>query len=71
MKQRYFSIVLIFLSFCCTTKAQSDFEQLREKVASQYLSGEVNENQVTQVLNAIKSDGTWPGIDYVDTTRVA
>ena len=71
MKIKYIAFVLVLICCCNIASSQSDFESLRAKIAQQYIASSVNDNQINRLLNTIKSDGTWPGIDYVDTTRVA
>jgi chondroitin AC lyase len=71
MKIKYIAIVLVLICCCNIVSSQSDFESLRVKIAQQYIAPSVNDNQINRLINTIKSDGTWPGIDYVDTTRIA
>ena len=71
MKKYIFSISLIMLMCCSVDKNKSDMELLREKISAQFISSEVNESRVNELVGSLKDYGTWPGIDYVDTSNVA
>lgn len=50
----------------CTT---SDLELLREKVVAELMAPAVDEPQVRELMAALRPDGTWPDIDYVDVSN--
>lgn len=64
--------VLILLLLCnCMQQKESDLELIRKEITRQYLLPDVNEKQVKTLMETLQEDGTWPGIDYVDTARIA
>ncbi|MDR0758101.1 MAG: polysaccharide lyase beta-sandwich domain-containing protein [Tannerella sp.] len=48
-----------------------DIETIRKRVISELTTPDVRENYVRELIATLHPDGTWPGIDYVDTTRTA
>jgi len=61
-----FSLVIIpFIGF----SADSEIEILRKRVIAEMLEPKVDEAKVTQLINTIRSDGTWAGIDYIDVSN--
>jgi chondroitin AC lyase len=48
-----------------------DIELLRKRFTSDLLEPRVNEKEVQICISTISNDGTWPGIDYIDTSRTA
>ena len=68
-------ILLTLLSLCALlpafAKADADIEKLRKQFQAEALSQPVNIEQVQRLMDSLRPDGTWPGIDYVDTTRIA
>lgn len=49
--------------------ATSDMELLRRKVIAELMAPSVNEAHIKSLMTTIQSDGTWPGIDYVDVSN--
>lgn len=49
--------------------ADSDLEILRKRVIAEMFEPKVYEEQVIQLINSIREDGTWPNIDYVDVSN--
>ena len=60
-------LTIAFLAAGCNR----DIELLRKRFTSDLLEPRVNEKEVQTCISTIHDDGTWPGIDYVDTSRVA
>lgn len=50
-------------------KKDADIEKLRKRFAMQLLSALVSDSRIKTLLETLQPDGSWPGIDYVDTTR--
>ncbi len=50
---------------------KADVEKLRKQFAAQAASAPFSVEKVNDILNTIKPDGTWPGINYEDTSRTA
>lgn len=48
-----------------------DVAYLREKVTEQLLDVPISEQQIQAIVETVRPDGTWPGIDYVDVSRTA
>ena len=68
-------ILLTLLALCALlpafAKADADIEKLRKQFQDEALSQPVNVEQVQRLMDSLRPDGTWPGIDYVDTSRIA
>ena len=68
-------IILALLSLCVLlpafAKPDADIEKLRKQFQAEALSQPVNIEQVQRLMDSLRPDGTWPGIDYVDTSRIA
>ena len=62
---------LMPLSITTAVGEDKDLEKLRALFKKQALTPSVDEDRVRQLVETIRLDGTWPGIDYVDTSRVA
>ena len=71
MKKRLLLIPLVIFLCCSGEKNNPDMELLREKISLQYISSDFDEQRVLTLVETLKPDGSWPGIDYVDTSRVA
>lgn len=64
-------LVLLLNGQSLLAKGDPDIEKLRTRFSEQLLSASVSDDRVKTLIETIKPDGTWPGIDYVDTTRTA
>jgi chondroitin AC lyase len=51
--------------------ASLDIESVRKRIVLELLTPDVHENYVRELINTLRPDGTWPGINYVDTSRTA
>ncbi|HCC53175.1 MAG TPA: chondroitin lyase [Porphyromonadaceae bacterium] len=71
MKTKYTITALILFLCACTQQHPSDMDVIQDKITAQYLRPDIQENRVRAILETIKDDGTWPDIDYVDTSRIA
>ena len=71
MKNTFLVIMLSMIVVCCAQSNNSDIEKLRERIRAEYMKQPVNDDRVKNILSTLKDDGTWPGIDYVDTSRIA
>ncbi len=65
---------LVLLLFCLLIPrelcaANSDIELLRKQFTEELLDAPVNASQVKDLISTLQKDGTWPGINYEDTTR--
>lgn len=48
-----------------------DVAYLLEKVTEQLLDVPISDKQIRTIVETVRPDGTWPGIDYVDVSRTA
>ncbi|MDR1221471.1 MAG: polysaccharide lyase beta-sandwich domain-containing protein [Tannerella sp.] len=71
MKVKYTIVALMLFLCACTQRHLSDMELLRERITAQYMEAEIREDRLQAVLETVRDDGTWPGIDYADTSRIA
>ena len=49
--------------------ANQDLEILRERVVAELMEPEVEEIHIKSLISTIQDDGSWPGINYQDTSR--
>jgi chondroitin AC lyase len=63
-----FLFILISIPFI-GIGAVSEIEILRKRVIAEMLEPKVDEAKVMQLINTIRPDGTWAGIDYVDVSN--
>ncbi|WP_236974040.1 polysaccharide lyase family 8 super-sandwich domain-containing protein [Membranihabitans maritimus] len=67
-----FYIILIMGCLCKqTTYAQSDLSIIKDRIIKEIMAPTIDDSQISQLLATFQEDSTWPGIDYVDTTRTA
>ena len=52
-------------------RKDKDLENLRKDVIEQTLSQSVDEAAIKHIVETIREDGTWPGIDYTNVKREA
>ncbi|HSU49715.1 MAG TPA: hypothetical protein VLJ41_03975, partial [Segetibacter sp.] len=52
-----------------TVAENEDFEKLRKRIVDDLLEPAVDGNKITKIIATIKPDGSWPGINYKDTTK--
>lgn len=66
-------VALFFLFFLLTPQgirsAENDIEIIRKRVVAEMLIPGINNQQVRKLVDSINPDGTWPGINYTDTSR--
>ncbi|KAA6328812.1 Chondroitinase-AC [termite gut metagenome] len=75
---KHISLVILFVCFILSARpvdsvaaSNPDIELLRKKFVAELLNPPVQEANVKELIATLRLDGTWPGIDYVDTTRTA
>ncbi|MCF6358677.1 MAG: polysaccharide lyase beta-sandwich domain-containing protein [Draconibacterium sp.] len=70
MKNRTYLLIGFFLLvFSGFSKAQSDFEIIKERVVNELLKSEVDDSRISMLIETLKKDGTWPDINYEDVSR--
>lgn len=47
----------------------TDIETIKSRIVADLLEGPVNAEEVRKLVSTLKSDGTWPGINYKDVSR--
>ena len=70
----FIPIALISLSYDIPnqirrSKPTSDLEVLRQRIIDDLLEPSVNEQKTERLIQSIQADGSWPGINYKDTSR--
>jgi chondroitin AC lyase len=71
MKHNYLIVVLMLFTSFAEGKEKSDMEIIREKIYAEYSAYNPDDRRVRHILETLKDDGTWPGINYADTSRIA
>ncbi len=70
MKLKTFLFITLFtIVFSGICSAQSDFQKVKERVIANAMDSEINDSEIRQLLETLKDDGTWPGIDYANVSR--
>jgi len=67
--RNFFIVLLLASSFGC--EKPSDFEIIRDRISKEYTAPAVDNEHIADILATMQEDGTWPGIDYADTSRIA
>ncbi|MEJ7674432.1 MAG: polysaccharide lyase family 8 super-sandwich domain-containing protein [Chitinophagaceae bacterium] len=49
--------------------ANEDLETIRKRIVTDLLEPAVNADKIKKLIQTIQPDGSWPGINYKDTTR--
>ncbi|WP_339680370.1 polysaccharide lyase family 8 super-sandwich domain-containing protein [Cyclobacterium marinum] len=67
----FIGLLFFFLSTGITVAlpASTDFDLVKERVVKEYLTSEVDKEEIQQLLTSQNPDGTWPGINYQDVSR--
>ena len=70
--KRFLLAVLPFLVLLTAAASKNnDIELLRSRFKAEAMSLSFNADRVQQLMETLRPDGTWPGIDYADTARIA
>ena len=51
--------------------AQSEIQIIKERINNELLVLEVDDENVSKLIESLKEDGSWPGINYVDVRSTA
>ncbi|MCC5931663.1 MAG: chondroitin lyase [Cyclobacteriaceae bacterium] len=63
---------LIFLVFSQqAVGANKDIDIIKKRIFDELIKQKVDDAKVSALIETIRDDGTWPDIDYVDTSREA
>ncbi len=70
---KHFLKIAIMLTFFMApwsgTCLPADIELIRERMLDNLLQTEVNDAEIGELIETLKPDGTWPGINYEDVSR--
>jgi chondroitin AC lyase len=69
--KRIIILAAIIIPLHLQAATNPDMESIRKRIVAELLLPDVRENYVRELVNTLRPDGTWPGIDYVDTVRTA
>lgn len=71
MKRFFQSAIVLFLIFMGSNGncASPKIETLRQKVITELMAPPVNEVHVRELMATLNTDGTWPGINYMDVSN--
>ena len=66
-------VVLTTISSTCESWAATnpDIEKIRGRIVATLMEPAVDDARVKELIATLRSDGTWPGIDYADVRREA
>ncbi|GHT44017.1 chloramphenicol resistance protein [Bacteroidia bacterium] len=67
----FIGVALVAFTAQLRAAANPDIELLRKKFTAELLEPPVQEAPIRTLINTLQPDGTWPGIDYIDTARTA
>jgi len=62
-------LFFLILSFFSTKATDKDFESVKKRVIETAMKPSVDNAEIEKLLNTIREDGTWPGINYADVSR--
>lgn len=65
----YLMAVVLSFSLGGLASGKSDIEIVKERVTQELLPSKVDDAAVSQLLETLQADGTWPGINYQDVSR--
>jgi len=70
----FVTVILFLFSYSIPDKIEKikfspDLEIIRKRIINDLLEPPVNEQKIQRLIQSINPDGSWPGINYVDTTR--
>ncbi|UGU18219.1 DNRLRE domain-containing protein [Sinomicrobium kalidii] len=70
MKKNYTFIILILLPFSFIAYAQTDFEVIMQQIREENKITDIAalDNTVTDLLSDLNEDGSWPDLDYTQTS---
>ncbi|MGW8314144.1 MAG: polysaccharide lyase family 8 super-sandwich domain-containing protein [Bacteroidales bacterium] len=64
-----FRVTIFCLAIPLLLQAQDDFQTVRNRVVDAILQEQVNDDRVNRIVESIRADGSWPGIDYSDVSN--
>lgn len=72
MRPRHISIlaIVLFVLVSFSNSRAQDLQTIKKRVTGDLLEPAVNREAIARLIRSIRPDGTWPGIDYKDTSRI-
>ncbi|MEI6275290.1 MAG: polysaccharide lyase family 8 super-sandwich domain-containing protein [Prolixibacteraceae bacterium] len=72
---KHMILILVFLMGFPGMKSSlagnnQDLELLRKKVTAELLLQKVDEPRIKELMSTLREDGSWPGINYTDLSRI-
>ena len=68
-KLLYLSLIITFVvAFSGFCAGQSDIKKIKERVVTELMKSSVDDSRVVSLIETLKEDGTWPGINYDDVS---
>ncbi len=61
----------LLLSMATLAQADADLDTIRQRIRQDVLRSDVNPRHIMASVNDQRPDGSWPGINYQDTTKIA
>ncbi len=62
-------VLTLSIFFCISQSIASDIDVVKKRVVDDEMQRGVNDSRVEQLVNSLKEDGTWPGINYEDVSN--
>lgn len=69
IRKNQFGLIVLFFATITLSAAKSGIETIKERVVNEILEPTVSDPEIELLLDTIREDGTWPGIDYEDVSR--
>ena len=66
-----FGILVLISFFASDSYAQDDIKKIKGRVVNELMKPGVNDSEIAKLIETIREDGTWPGINYEDVSRTA
>lgn len=63
------STFLLLTVFSTVSATNKDIEKIKKRVVAELMKSEVDDAGISNLIESIKEDGTWPGINYEDVSR--
>lgn len=73
MKNKHLKLIVLLLFSLLVTHvcyANKDVELLRKRFTTELIQPAINKEHIQVLINTLQDDGTWPGINYVDTSNI-
>lgn len=69
-KRRFLLSIFFLLGiFSSLAAASPDIEKIKSRVVTELMKPPVDDSRVESLIETLKEDGTWPGINYEDVSR--